>query len=178
MKLLAMLSAVALLAACSSDTPPERMLNGGIAPIWNCVPSPKGKPIWFGNNAVANSEGTANIDSVTLVNSRNLNLVAAHVVPVVRLYGGDLASRNPARSDAWEWEKAVPAAGATVSSASPPLDLVVAVRTTGRGKSDAIRVDYTLDGRRYMATYPTSLEVITKGRCGPPDIAGAPTAPA
>ncbi len=152
------------LGGCSAGEPSERDLGAPLAPVETCVPSPKGKPVYFGNNSIE-SRSPVTITGVELVGKQGDVQMEPFVVPVAAWVRGPLASFNPAREPDWSWDQARPAAGSVVDAENSPMDVVVELSTTSRGGGEAVRINYELDGSSFYAILHNSMELVAGRRC-------------
>lgn len=149
---------------CGPIEPVERNLGAPLTPVETCVPSPTGKPVYFGNNSLE-SDSPATITAVNPVGVQGDLRVVPFVVPVASAGGGPLASFNPAKEPDWSWAQARSAEGSVIDRNNAPMDLVLKLSSDSGGSVEAVRVDYQLDGSSYFALMPNSMEIVVGESC-------------
>jgi hypothetical protein len=129
---------------------------------------------YSGFEAFHNTGGTATTERVTLVHPRNLQLVAAWVVPITGtdLIGvgsgypsaSDLASTAPGAQ--WGQRQRVSSAVVRHTRGHDLIDLVVVVKPSGKvGTAKAINLYYQADGTHYLLHVPYGLKISVNRTC-------------
>lgn len=109
----------------------------------------------------------ATIDSVALVDSEGFELLGAKIASPDRPLGFIQFLRGwPPTGKIMRGTHLTDAEGATITPTAAGWELFVGIRVTGAGvlKRGGIRVDYSVAGERFTATFPAQLVVCTSRR--------------
>lgn len=163
-RILASVAVVVLLvvSSCAAAPPPGPLGFGGTAVV-QCAPVQPGGKILFGDVLTAPAGREVTVTGAELVGASGVTLDSSELMPIV---GGDAigSSEFPPLNPPAGWEQRADIEGATLAAGTDANLLMVLTRSgTEPGKLDAVRVDYTVDGKTYSKTGTTAYEL--NGAC-------------